>query len=126
MVILMEELHSIKGYRELTLFLGVNIADLYLSSLLLRGEPAPNMVILGVTSLLLAVKMNEPIVPNLQNMSILINQKMPGSLTLKDLISLERLIIKELDFNLQTQTPITFVERFCQLMHYDQGLVKVA
>ncbi len=120
----MEELHSIKGYRELTLYLSVNIADLYLSSLLLKGEPAPNMVILGVTSLLLAVKMNEPIVPNLQNMTILINQKMPGSLTLKDLISLEILIIKELDFNLQTQTSITFVERFCQLMHFDQGLVK--
>jgi hypothetical protein len=33
MVILIEELHQIKGYRELTLFLGVNIADRYLASL---------------------------------------------------------------------------------------------
>jgi len=119
MVLLMEELHSIKGYRELTLFLAVNIADHYLASLARNGDVSPNVVHLGVVSLLLAVKMNEPVVPNLQNMVILINQKMPHSLTLKDLTALERRIIIELDFDLQTQTSIIFMERYCQLFYLD-------
>ena len=37
MVILMEELHAIKGYRELTLFLAVNIADKYLAQVAQSG-----------------------------------------------------------------------------------------
>ena len=75
MVLLIEELHKIKGYRELTLFLAVNIADKYLAALARQGAPAPQIVILGVVSLLLAVKLNESVGPNFGNMIGLINQK---------------------------------------------------
>lgn len=34
MVLLIQKLHGIKGYRELTLYLAVNIADMYLSKLI--------------------------------------------------------------------------------------------
>ena len=60
MVLLMEEISSIKGYKELTLHLAVNIADKYLAILANQGQAAPPIVTLGVVSLLLAVKMNEP------------------------------------------------------------------
>ena len=73
MVLLIEELHKIKGYRELTLFFAVNIADKYLAALARQGEPAPPIVTLGVVSLLLAVKLNESVGPNFGNMVGLIN-----------------------------------------------------
>ena len=73
MVKLIEELHLIKGYRELTLFLAVNIADKFLALLARRGQTPPRIISLAVSSLLLAVKFNEPICPNLRNMVVLIN-----------------------------------------------------
>ena len=75
MVLLIEELHKIKGYRELTLFYAVNIADKYLATLASQGAPAPQIVTLAVVSLLLAVKLNESVGPNFGNMVGLINQK---------------------------------------------------
>ena len=39
-----------------------------------------------------------------------------------DLTSLERDIIMALDFDLQSETSLNFVERFCQLYHFDEGL----
>jgi len=41
MVLLMEELTAIKGYQELTLYLAVNISDLYMVELARRELPAP-------------------------------------------------------------------------------------
>ena len=115
MVLLMEKLHLIKGYRENTLYLAVNIADKYLSTLARKAMPAPDIVTLGVVSLLLAAKMNESMKPNLSNMVILINERIPGKIKLKDLITLEKQILIELEFDLQSETSINFVERFCQL-----------
>ena len=37
MVFLIEELHALKNYRELTLYLAVNIADMHLAGLASRG-----------------------------------------------------------------------------------------
>ena len=126
MVLLIEELHSIKGYRELTLFSAVNIADHYLKRVSQRGQAAPNIITLGVSSLLLAAKTNESIGPNLKNMVYLINQKCPGQMTLTDLIAQERDILRTLDFDVHTETSITFLERFCQLLIFDEGLCGAA
>ena len=75
MVLLMEEIATIKGYKELTVFLAVNIADRYLAKLSTLAHPMPPIVTLGVVSLLLAVKMNEPMGPNFGNMILLIASK---------------------------------------------------
>ena len=109
----MEELIVIKGYKELTLYMAVNIVDLYLAKLAERGLPVPPIITLGVVSLLIAVKMNEPISPNFSNMIHLISSKQPGQkMTLKDLSALEKHILTVLDFNLQTETSLAFMERF--------------
>lgn len=122
MVLLMEKLHLIKGYRELTLYLAVNIADKYLSTLARKAMPAPEVVTLGAVSLLLAAKLNESMKPNMRNMAILINDTISAKIELKDLVTLEKQILNELEFDLQSETSINFVERFCQLFYLDEGL----
>ena len=75
MVLLIEELHSTKGYRELTLYQAVNIADRYFCELAKNGLPPPSVVAVGVVALLLAAKVGESISPNFKNMVKLIDQK---------------------------------------------------
>ena len=55
--------------------MAVNIADKYLAKLAEQGLRAPPIVTLGVVSLLLAVKMNEPQSPNFSNMIHLLTSK---------------------------------------------------
>ena len=79
MVLLIEEIASIKGYKELTVYLAVNIADRYLVELVKQCyHVPPNIITLGCVSLLLAVKMNEPMAPNFGNMIHLIASKQYG------------------------------------------------
>ena len=73
----------------------------------------PSVITLGTVALLIAAKMNESISPNFKNMFMLIDHMQPGSLKFEDLISLERHIIKTLDFDLQFECSMTFLERFC-------------
>jgi len=113
MVLLIEEIASIKGYKELTVYLAVNIADRYLAQLARTTQPVPSIVILGITCLLLAVKMNEPICPHFGNMVLLINSQNKEQISIKDLTTLERHILVVLDFDLQSETSLNFVERFC-------------
>ena len=65
---LIEELHRLKNYREETLFIAVSIADRYLNALALKAKRAPLMISLGITSLLLAAKLNESKQPCYSNM----------------------------------------------------------
>ena len=82
----------------------------------------PSVITLAAACILLAAKMNEPISPNMKNMVFLITHMQPGSLTLNNLIQLERHIICQLDFDIQSQCSISFLERFCQLFLIDDGL----
>ena len=60
---MIEELSIAKDYRDETLFLAVNLMDRYLSQKLRQRCQLPCLVTLAVTSLLLAVKIEEPKVP---------------------------------------------------------------
>ena len=84
----------------------------------------PKIVTLGTVSILLAAKLNEPCSPNFTNMVYLINARNPGELVLSDLIELESQILTSLDFNLQSETSLNFLERFCQLYRFDDGLYR--
>ena len=122
MVLLIEELHSIKQYRELTFYFAVNIADRYLAKLVAKGASPPDIVCLGVTCLLIAAKMNEPLGPNFGNMVLLINQQNPDRLRIESLRSMEIDILLSLEFSLQAVTCLEFLERYCQLFRVDEGL----
>lgn len=69
MVLLIEELHRLKNYRDETLFIAVSIADRFLHALALQSRRAPLMISLGITALLLAAKMNESKQPCYSNMA---------------------------------------------------------
>ena len=64
------------------------------------------MVILGVTSLLLAVKIEEPISPSFERMVNLLRKYDIMSISKQDLIDLEEQIIIKLDFSLRDVSPI--------------------
>ena len=58
MVRLIENLHFRKNYRVETLYSAVNVADRYLIKLATRGMAAPDLVLLSLTSLMIAAKAN--------------------------------------------------------------------
>lgn len=112
MVQLMEELHETRGYNELTLHICVGISDRYLNLISKKGEQAPLLSHLVVTSLLMAAKLNEPCTPNFANIVNMINGWQKDHMTIQDLVSLEEKIIKALEFDLTWATPLHFLERF--------------
>ena len=123
MVQLMEELHQARGYNEHTLHIAVSIADRYLAYLARRGEKAPLLSHLTVICLLMAAKLNEPLVPAFENMVNMINGWQRDHMTNKDLVILEERIIKALEFELNWTTPLHFLERFQRLFGLDQILI---
>lgn len=122
MVQLMEELHQARGYNEHTLHIAVSIADRYLRYLAERSEKAPLLSHLTVISLLMAAKLNEPLVPAFENMVNMINGWQRDHLTNKDLVNLEEKIIKALEFELNWTSPLHFLERYQRLFGLDQLL----
>lgn len=92
--------------------IAINLADRYLQYLAKRGERAPLLSHLTVISLLMAAKLNEPRVPAFENMVNMINEWQQDHLTARDLVDLEEQIIKALEFDLNTVTPLHFLERF--------------
>ena len=63
MIRLIESIHRAKNYKLDTLYLAVNIADRYLANLSQRGHPSPSLVLLVVTSLMIAAKARQPLKP---------------------------------------------------------------
>ena len=112
MVQLMEELHQARGYNEHTLHIAISLADRYLCHLAKSGQKAPLLSHLTVISLLMAAKLNEPLVPAFENMVNMINGWQQDHMNNKDLVVLEEQIIKALEFDLNTVTPLNFLERY--------------
>lgn len=119
MVQLMEELHQARGYNEQTLHIAVCIADSYLHYLAKDGSKAPLLSHLTVISLLMAAKLNEPLVPAFENMVNMINGWQQDHMTNKDLVMLEEKIIRALEFDFNKVTPLHFLERFQRLFSLD-------
>ena len=57
MVLLIEELQAMKEYSDDTLFLAVSLADRYIVQTVINDIEAPEIVILSVTCLLMAAKL---------------------------------------------------------------------
>ena len=62
-----------KGYRDETLYLAVNIADRYLALIAVIHGMTPSLIELGVISIMLAVKINEHLSPSFYNIIKIIN-----------------------------------------------------
>jgi len=112
MVILIEDLHRHKGYKIDTLMLAVSVADRYLVNLAVEGQKAPCLVTLGVTCLLMAAKLEQPMHPSFNIMIRLLADTQKLYVTKQALICLEEKIIRALEFSLHFVSSVPFLERY--------------
>lgn len=105
-----------KGYREETLFLAVNIADRYLALLSESDSQTPSLIELAVISVLLAAKINEHEAPSYYNMIKIINgQQKKKLLYRQNLLAIEQQVLCALNFDIYSTTELFFLERFQRL-----------
>ena len=119
MVILLEELVRKRRYRRETLFLAVSLADRYLVTLTVSERPAPCLVNLAVTCLLLAAKLNQPLRPKFDLMNRLLQQDYDVTVKTEDFLALEMDILKVLKFDLQFVSPLPFLDRYQRVFGLD-------
>ena len=102
MVYIISQLHQIKTYQLETFYKAVSIADRYLASLARREkiEEAPSVVNLATLSVLVAAKLDQPISPSFTRMLTCLPPNLIPITTKQDLINLETLLVRELDFDL--------------------------
>ena len=115
MVNLIEDLYLLRQYYLETFYLAVSIADRYLINLTLKEENVPCLVALGVTSLLLAAKIEQNKSPRFQLMRHVLQNLHDIQIGNEVLLDLERKILKELDFDLRFISPIVFLERYLRI-----------
>ena len=120
MVALLQELHRIKKYHIETLFLACSIADRFLAKLAEEKRYAPSLISLATVCLLMAAKLYEHITPSFDIMIGILPSSLKGSISRSKLIKLEKTVIQTLDFNLQYDGPITFLERYQRVLCIDE------
>ena len=102
-----------------TFYLAVNVADHFLSNMARMSRPAPCLLTLAVTSLLIAAKIEEPHSPRFENMTQLLKDKHGVTLSTETLLAFEHTIITTLDFRLRYASPVQFLERYQRLFALD-------
>ena len=118
---LIEELHEIKDHKPQTLYTAVRIADRYLTMILDKDWPLPCLVTLAVTSLLMGAKIEEPMGPSVIFLLKLLKEKHSIELKKEDVLNLEESILRLLDFNLRSVSPIDFLERYIRIFDLDSS-----
>lgn len=106
MFLVIEKLHEVKNYKLETIFTAMNLADRYLEKLAKDKTKAPCLVVLGVTTLLMAAKIEEPISPSFERMINLLKKYDITNIKKQNLIDLEEQVIKKLDFALRDVSSI--------------------
>ena len=119
MVLLIEQLHMIKEYKPETLYLAVRIADRYITSTIFLSQRMPSLIELAATSLLIAAKLEENVAPNFANMSTLLEEEHKLVIKKQKFVDLEESIVRRLNFDLQSATPVAFLERFLRILGLD-------
>ena len=116
---LIQELVLFKDYRIETLFLAVNLADRFLVHTQQEGEEAPNLIILTVTTLLLAAKVEQPIEPSFNRVITYLEKLHATTIKKQQIVDLEEKILRALNFELLYVSPITFLGRFLRIFGLD-------
>ena len=120
MIQLIEQIHQMKGYREETLHLAVNIADRYLALLAVLHGPTPSLIELGVIAIMLAAKINEHLSPSYYNIIKIINSQQKKKLLYRsNLLAIERKVLKALNFDLHSTSMLFFMERFQRIFNLE-------
>jgi hypothetical protein len=119
MIVLIQNLHKAKEYKEETLHLAGSIADRYIASIATKNLEAPEIMLMATISLLLAAKLEQPMSPSFQRMISLLPEESRASVTKEKLVVLEETIIKELQFRMHFAGPIPFLHRFQRYFNID-------
>lgn len=90
----------------------MSVADRYLTILATQGKKAPNLIQLATVSLLMAAKMYQHMNPCFDMMIERLPNLLRKQVTREQLIILEEQIIRALDFDLQCDGPLPFLERY--------------
>jgi len=120
MVGLITDLHRLKDYKVESLHLAISVADRYLASLAARGACCPNLTLLATISVLIAAKLEQPISPSFNRMINLLSEEQKKVVNKSELIRMERMVLRELEFSMHRAGPIPFLERFQRLLDLDQ------
>lgn len=119
MVCLIENLHTQKKYRIETLYLAVNIADRYLIKTFASGKPVPNLVLLALTSIMIAAKAGQPLKPSYALTASMLPETLQSMVSKNRFMELESEMLVCLEFELSYISPITFLERYQRLYGLD-------
>ncbi|KAK8512623.1 hypothetical protein V6N12_075193 [Hibiscus sabdariffa] len=109
------EVHCKFELREETLYLTVNIIDRFLSA---HQVVRKKLQLVGITAMLIACKYEEVFVPVVEDL-ILISDK---AYNRKEVLDMEKLTIKTLQFNLSFPTPYVFMRRFLKAAQSNRKL----
>ena len=97
------EVHNKFGLKEETIFLTVYLIDQYLSK---EFTPRSRLQLLGVASLMIACKQEEILVPCVSDLVFVTD----NAYTKTEVLEMEKLILKSLDFNIVSPSSLRFFE----------------
>ena len=120
LISVIQELNKKKEYKQETLHVAGSIVDRYLSSILMKGQPVPNLYLLGATVMLMAAKLEQPISPSFNRMHALLPLVEQKRIIKQDIVDLEEKILIELQFSIHYTGPIPFIERYQRIFGLDQ------
>jgi G2/mitotic-specific cyclin 1/2 len=95
-----------------TLYLAVNIVDRFLS---LRVVSLVKLQLVGLTSLFIAAKYEEVVLPSIKNFLYMAED----GYTEDEIVRAERYVLQVLKFNMQYPTPMSFLRRSSKADDYD-------
>lgn len=95
-----------------TIFLAVNILDRLMS---IRTVALHKFQLCGIVSLFIAAKYEEVVCPSVQSFLYMTD----GGYTDEEMLSAERYVLKQIDFNLSYPNPINFLRRISKADGYD-------
>ena len=112
MLLLIEDISDYRGYKVDTFYLASNIADHYLMQIYRTNKQVPNLILLSITSLFIAAKMEQPQCPILSNLQTVMCRRHKIMLERHALLDLETNILIELDFEIRFVPSLRFLERY--------------
>ena len=122
MIAFLQEIHRIKGYSIDTFFLSCSIIDRFLQKLTVIGEEAPHLALLATVSLMIAAKLSEPVKPCFEYTIRILPPSLRKKITEKRMIKLELRILEVLDFDLLSDGPLPFLDRYAYLLNTEEDI----
>ena len=107
------DVHIKFNLRSETLYLTINVIDRFLST---TDVPRTKLQLVGVTAMWIAAKFEEIYAPDLSDLLYIVD----NTYTAEEILNMEITILEQLQHNVATVTPLSFVERFAKIAGADK------